>query len=178
MLKCKEFNEHRKLMIDEIDKGNCFCCYNEFPSINIHHLDGNHSNNKKDNLIALCKLCHSLVHRGFLKSKRMRGTTELTKENILQIRKILLMKFNNYSLEDAEDRIKYERAISSQIKRARKCAFCGSMTHLKIYAPNFITKFDKNNVHNIGIVICTKCSKNRENIKEISNIATLSTKLI
>lgn len=42
------------------------CGYAEFEcGIDIHHLDGNHSNNEPNNLSALCAPCHRALHRGF-----------------------------------------------------------------------------------------------------------------
>ena len=148
-------------MNNEIDKGICACCGNNFPSITIHHLDGNHDNNRKDNLISVCKLCHSIIHVGF---KKRSGLERQIIENIFQIRKILLIKSNNYSLKDAEDRIKYERALSSNYGRTKRCAVCGSLNNLKVYPPKFVIKFDKENSKGIGIAICNKCSENRKNI--------------
>lgn len=34
--------------------------------LNVHHIDGNKTNDKLDNLISLCNKCHSKVHRGIL----------------------------------------------------------------------------------------------------------------
>lgn len=31
-----------------------------------HHLDGNHDNNEKDNLLDLCPNCHALITRGLV----------------------------------------------------------------------------------------------------------------
>ena len=42
----------------------CPICGNVFQEIIVHHIDGNNKNNKKDNLIKVCKKCHMLIHTG------------------------------------------------------------------------------------------------------------------
>ncbi len=42
----------------------CFICgYNKTNIIEIHHVDKNHTNNDKSNLIGLCPNCHISLHR-------------------------------------------------------------------------------------------------------------------
>lgn len=44
------------------------CDYKEFEcSIDIHHIDKNHSNNNIENLIALCACCHKAIHSNLYK---------------------------------------------------------------------------------------------------------------
>lgn len=46
-------------MIDRCEK----CGYNEIKQIlGVHHIDGNRKNNKKENLMVLCPMCHSIAH--------------------------------------------------------------------------------------------------------------------
>lgn len=40
------------------------CGITEECVLEVHHIDENHENNDKDNLIILCSNCHSRVHRG------------------------------------------------------------------------------------------------------------------
>lgn len=69
--KCKRDNWHpnfttvRKKMIREGKVNECHKCgYNEFKDIlGIHHSDGNRENNSIENLMVLCPMCHSLIHR-------------------------------------------------------------------------------------------------------------------
>lgn len=43
------------------------CGYNEFiSSVDIHHIDHNRENNKKENLIPLCSNCHRAYHNGLI----------------------------------------------------------------------------------------------------------------
>lgn len=49
--------------------------------LEVHHIDGNHSNNKPENLMLLCPNCHSQT-----KNYRNRGTTRwLTKEQVIDL---------------------------------------------------------------------------------------------
>jgi len=40
----------------------CYICGKTFLLLCVHHKDGNHKNNKKNNLISLCFSCHSKTH--------------------------------------------------------------------------------------------------------------------
>lgn len=150
-----EYKEHRKAMIEEIERGECFACGNNFSKINIHHINGVHTDNFRENLIELCAMCHGLVHKGFKKAKRL---PEETIEKILNIRKELLKK--HYSGKDLEDRIKYERALACNRGMNKKiCHFCNSRINLRLITPDFISKFDPENTKKIGIVLCKNCLK-------------------
>ena len=52
----------RKRMLKKITK--CMICgFSEEPNIlQLHHIDGNHKNNKKENLFLICPNCHELTH--------------------------------------------------------------------------------------------------------------------
>ena len=160
-------------MISEIDKGECICCKNTFPKIAIHHVDGNKENNEKSNLIPVCLHCHQLIHKGF---KKRNLIDSKIKDRVFFLRKIILMEFNKYSEEYANDRIKYERAISSNYGCNKKCMLCRSDTHLKLYAPRFITRFDPTNKRNIGLVICKECSGEKKNISNLNFVSNISAK--
>jgi hypothetical protein len=43
------------------------CGYDEFvEGLDVHHIDENRKNNKLNNLIVVCGICHNLHHRGKL----------------------------------------------------------------------------------------------------------------
>jgi len=59
-----KYSTVRKKMIKENMINKCEKCnYDEVIDIlGIHHKDGNRKNNKKENLMVLCPMCHSLIH--------------------------------------------------------------------------------------------------------------------
>ena len=54
---------------------NCEICKRHFLIINVHHIDGNHENNKKKNKLFLCNDCHKAIHNGIgtTNKKKMRN---------------------------------------------------------------------------------------------------------
>lgn len=64
-----EFNKQLKQAILERDDYTCQCpdCENKTGLLDIHHIDFNKQNNNSENLIALCRSCHS---KTFGKKKR------------------------------------------------------------------------------------------------------------
>jgi len=44
-----------------VNKGICQAC-NEVKKLDIHHIDGNHSNDVPENRLNLCSRCHHLAH--------------------------------------------------------------------------------------------------------------------
>lgn len=42
------------------DNHQCQFCFK--PAIDIHHLNGNHKDNRLENLMSLCKICHGKFH--------------------------------------------------------------------------------------------------------------------
>ena len=69
-LSCPNCNS-RHWMIKSYSK--CEVCKRNFLKLHLHHKDGNHKNNKKDNLIRLCEDCHAVIHVGFSKRKHKRS---------------------------------------------------------------------------------------------------------
>jgi len=51
---------HRKRCLEQTDPV-CLCCEAD-SSLDIHHVDGNPTNDELDNLVVLCKSCHRKVH--------------------------------------------------------------------------------------------------------------------
>ena len=50
--------EHNLSRINTI----CVCCLKNFRLLEVHHIDGDRSNNKESNLICICKECHNQIH--------------------------------------------------------------------------------------------------------------------
>ena len=76
--KCKYFNVKYK-------------CHNKFDKKSglepeIHHKDGNSGNNKKSNLIALCRNCHGKVRHAKLRDKKEKGKGKKSKRDDSKIR--------------------------------------------------------------------------------------------
>jgi intracellular multiplication protein IcmJ len=75
--KSHEADENYKLLKPEILKNGdyeCeFCAFRSVKFQHIHHLDDNHQNNQKSNLVIACPLCHMCNHIGF-SGERQLGT--------------------------------------------------------------------------------------------------------
>ena len=66
----------------------CECCHNvqwlgkEIP-LQVHHIDGDRTNNTRDNLVLLCANCHSITENWCGKNK-----IQVTKEQVLEAAKV------------------------------------------------------------------------------------------
>lgn len=78
-------------IINVEDPDTCFCCQRWFSKIDVHHMDGNHNNNCKENLIKVCKRCHAFIHKGVYKKVPEIFNNE-TMRRIGSLRKYLLRK--------------------------------------------------------------------------------------
>jgi len=47
----------------------CQICFRIFYNLEIHHINGNHKDDKKENLIEICKDCHTSIHKPIGTSK-------------------------------------------------------------------------------------------------------------
>ena len=70
---CKELMENAK----------CNCGINKKYLLHIHHIDGNHDNNKLSNLEIVCANCHIKRHMNFINGKWKFCTKSLTPREIL-----------------------------------------------------------------------------------------------
>ena len=60
----------RNLLIDEC-QGRCFKCGAEHRELHVHHINGYGLDNRRENLVVLCTLCHSEAGKKGRKAKRM-----------------------------------------------------------------------------------------------------------
>lgn len=71
-----KFQEVRKSVLDRDDYSCRFCNFHVNPTKkgasyqDVHHIDDDHSNNKEDNLVTACCLCHQCFHLGLAGAKR------------------------------------------------------------------------------------------------------------
>lgn len=58
----QEFNNELKTKIKLRDKQTCVYCGSKSEKLIIHHIDENKLNNKENNLVSLCSICHGLTN--------------------------------------------------------------------------------------------------------------------
>ncbi len=92
--------ETRKIVLEKYNYQCAKCGYN---FLEIHHVDGNPSNDSIDNLIPLCKRCHVKIHGKRYSIRLERLTQELRstlKEKVAEdISQILRESFKNMKIE-------------------------------------------------------------------------------
>jgi predicted RNA-binding Zn-ribbon protein involved in translation (DUF1610 family) len=106
----------------------CQVCKRNFLSLNIHHINGNHQDNKISNLIKICVDCHTRIHyrettvKGNGAHRRNRNyqmvNPEVTKK-LDNLRKIWL-KTQNHKLEGFGSNLKGKKQTKEHIKNWRK----------------------------------------------------------
>jgi len=65
----------------------CYVCNKTFFLVHIHHKNGNHNDNDKENLIQLCPSCHMKVHhpQDISKIRNFKNYKNLSHEKLLKI---------------------------------------------------------------------------------------------
>ena len=61
-----EFARIRPHILKKYDHTCQFCGFRATSRQDVHHIDGNHRNNKEENLVVACRLCHLCHHLGFI----------------------------------------------------------------------------------------------------------------
>ncbi|KKN20513.1 hypothetical protein LCGC14_0934900 [marine sediment metagenome] len=90
----------KKILYEKINFTCQYCSYNKNKKmLDIHHYDGNHNNNKIENLRVLCVWCHNLYHRLDI---NIDVPIIITKKEL----DIELNKYKKRSFEKCEKRIK------------------------------------------------------------------------
>jgi len=51
---------------NKLEQGCIVCKYNDFPILELHHIDKDRKNNSTTNVVVLCPNCHKKVHKGFI----------------------------------------------------------------------------------------------------------------
>ncbi len=101
---CRKWNKKKK--------GKCKICKRNFKSLAIHHINGNHSDNKNSNIISICSDCHSAIHTGTNKTKRRArayGTSNQTKQVKGDREAIILIKHYRCLLWNFIKKLKEEK---------------------------------------------------------------------
>lgn len=62
----KEFMSVRPSVLEEAEHRCAFCAFQSLKFTEVHHLDGDHRNNSRSNLVPACRLCHLTQHLGFV----------------------------------------------------------------------------------------------------------------
>jgi len=91
------------------DHGNnlkCRICQKNVLIPHIHHVDGNHKNNKEENRIPVCSLCHRAIHSGFdhlfIKSGGKTATKNFKLKSIKDIDQLRRLKIYSDKLKGAK----------------------------------------------------------------------------
>ena len=48
----------------------CAICSKNFLRMSVHHINGNHEDNRKSNLIRICIFCHTAIHKGIGRQRK------------------------------------------------------------------------------------------------------------
>ena len=70
-----KFNRKTKYLIKARDGSRCVVC-GETDRLTIHHRNGDHSDNRHENLITLCETCHKKIHAPVLTKIRKRRVAQ------------------------------------------------------------------------------------------------------
>ena len=83
----------------------CFICGRNFQDLDIHHINGDHSDDRNANRIKICSGCHHYIHQGgrYIKSLPKRARMDLHKYRMIII---INKKKINPDDEDSERRLK------------------------------------------------------------------------
>jgi len=82
----------------------CLVCKKYFDRLDIHHINCNHEDNRKENRIPVCKRCHGIIHNGLNKEKSPYKRFSETMEKIQLLRNFMIVcKFPNKRINRKKD---------------------------------------------------------------------------
>ena len=119
---------HRKVMAKELKKQICQCCGHVFFNLEIHHIDGNYENDKKDNLIAVCGRCHREIHQDYNFSEERKKINEL-RIKLLRNKK----EFRNLPVSEIMNYLKYHELLEADEYKDFIKEFKKIKHHIKSY---------------------------------------------
>jgi hypothetical protein len=93
------------------------CCMCEKFGVEIHHIDGNPSNNREDNLIPLCSNCANFAHVDFPSAARTHG---ISQDQLRLYKKNWIEKCNSFNPTVADDIREVKQALSEIRGEIRK----------------------------------------------------------
>ena len=106
--------------------GECQICFRNFVRMNIHHINGNHDDNRNRNLIKICRDCHTTIHKkiGYNKFRHYElNSDEAAILKIYKLRFILWKSAYGTMRELTEDDLsKTARMILKRERLAKKWA--------------------------------------------------------
>ena len=76
--------DYRSAVKEDFDKGCCVCKEKEYFKLCVHHIDGNHKNNKTENLEIVCHNCHSVRHMVNIRGRWEINLRKLTLRKIVE----------------------------------------------------------------------------------------------
>jgi len=169
-----EWPKYRQIMSKEIESLTCSLCERKLNEINamkssgnkscleVHHINGDHKDNRKENLVVVCKYCHKLIHKG-IHRHRYRQEENNQLEKLKKYRSILLRERYNYSQTKIKELLDYEFMIACggmSNWQKNRCFLCKSHNNLKYIINKLVLKYgseyksDRNR-----IACCSKCLK-------------------
>jgi len=79
----KFYNKQYRYFLREQQDGKCFRCKDDTNTLCLHHVDENKKNDSFENLIFVCRSCHSKIHNNKETMYSFNKEVEVFKQNII-----------------------------------------------------------------------------------------------